>query len=125
MAMTQELLAVVLFVVAIVGIACGVLLALFLLFRDEQQGMKKASQKFLALELEIAFVNRTDIYRQAIKRTFADLYGVSPGTVDVSWTTGKTVVVQCAGKTFLHPILSDPDDDAPEFTCLEEDPAIV
>jgi hypothetical protein len=38
--------------------------------------------------LEIAFVNRTDIYRQAIKRTFADLYGVSPDTVDVSWTTG-------------------------------------
>ena len=80
---------------------------------------------FFALELEIAFVNRTDIYRQAIKRSFADLYGVSPGTVDVSWTTGKTIVVQCAGKTFLHPILGDPDDDAPEFTCLEEDPVIV
>jgi hypothetical protein len=75
--------------------------------------------------LEIAVVNRTDIYRLAIKRTFADLYGVSPDTVDVSWTTGKTIVVQCAGKTFLHPILSDPDDDAPEFTCLEEDPVIV
>jgi hypothetical protein len=65
-------------------------------------------------------VNRTDIYRQAIKRTFADLYGVSPDTVDVSWTTGKTIVVQCAGKTFLHPILSDPDTAAPEFTCLDE-----
>jgi hypothetical protein len=38
---------------------------------------------------------------------------------------GKTIVVQCAGKTFLHPILSDPDDDAPEFTCLDEDPVIV
>ena len=49
--------------------------------------LAEASQKFLALELEVAFVNRTDIYRQAIKRTFADLYGVSPGTVDVSWTT--------------------------------------
>ena len=34
-------------------------------------------------------MNRIDIYRQAIKRTFADLYGVSPDTVDVSWTTGK------------------------------------
>ena len=79
----------------------------------------------IALELEVAFVNRTDVYRQAIKRTFADLYGVSPDTVDVSWTTGKTIVVQCAGKTFLHPILSDPDDDAPEFTCLDEDPVIV
>ena len=80
---------------------------------------------FFALELEIAFVNRTDIYRQAIKRTFADLYGVSPDTVEVSWTTGKIIVAQCAGKTFLHPILSDPDDDAPEFTCLEEAPVIV
>jgi hypothetical protein len=39
--------------------------------------------------------------------------------------TGKTIVVRCAGKTFLHPILSDPDDDAPEFTCLDEDPVII
>jgi hypothetical protein len=31
---------------------------------------EEAGQKFLALELEIAFVNRTDICRQAIKRTF-------------------------------------------------------
>jgi hypothetical protein len=75
--------------------------------------------------LEIAFVNRTDIYRRAIKRTFADLYGVSPDTVDVSWTTGKTIVVHCADKPFIHPILSDPDDEAPEFTCLDEDPIIV
>jgi hypothetical protein len=75
--------------------------------------------------LETAFVNRTDIYRQAIKRTFADHYGVSRGTVDVNWTTGNTIVVQCAGKTFLHPIVSDPDDDAPEFTCLDEDPVII
>jgi hypothetical protein len=77
------------------------------------------------LELEIAFANRTDIYHQAIRRTFANLYGVSPDTVDVSWTTGKTIVVLCAGKTSLHPILSDPDDAASEFTCLEEDPVIV
>jgi hypothetical protein len=61
-------------------------------------------------------VNRTGIYGQAIKRTFADLYGVSPDAVDVSWTTGKTIVVHCAGKTFLHPILSDPDDDAPQLS---------
>ena len=80
---------------------------------------------FLALQLEIVFVNRTEICRRAIKRTFADLYGVSPDTVDVSWTTGKTIVVQCAGKTFLHPILSYPDDDTPKFTCLDEDPVIV
>jgi len=53
---------------------------------------------------------RKDIYRQAIKRAFADVYGVSPATVDVSWTTGKTIVVQCAAKTFLHPILSANND---------------
>jgi len=75
--------------------------------------------------LEVAFVNRADIYRQAIKRTFANLYSVSPDTVEVSWTTGKTIVVECAGKTFLHPILSDPDNDAPQFTCLEEDLVVV
>jgi hypothetical protein len=62
---------------------------------------------------------------QAIKRTFANLYGVSPDTVDVGWTTGKTIVVQCAGKTFVHPIPSDRDDDTPEFACLEEDPVTV
>jgi hypothetical protein len=28
-------------------------------------------------------------------------------------------------QTVLHPILSDPDDDTPEFTCLDEDPVIV
>jgi hypothetical protein len=72
--------------------------------------------------LEIAFVNQTDINRQAIKRTFADLYGVSPDTVDVAWTSDNTIVVQCAGKTFIHLILSDSDDDAPEFLCPDEDP---
>ena len=57
---------------------------------------------------------RKDIYRQAIKRAFADVYGVSPATADVSWTTGKTIVAQCAAKTFLHPILSA-DNDALEL----------
>jgi hypothetical protein len=32
---------------AMVGIALGMLLALFLLFRDEQQGMKKPAKSFL------------------------------------------------------------------------------
>ena len=70
-------------------------------------------------------MNRTDIYRQAIKRTFADLYGVSSDTVDVAGRVARRIGVQCAGETFLHPILSDPDDDTPEFTCLDEDPVIV
>jgi len=26
---------------------------------------------------------------------------------------------------FLHPILNDPDDNAPQFTCPEENPVIV
>ena len=85
----------------------------------------EGSQTFLAFELKVAFVNRSGIYRQAIKRTFADLYGVSPEMVDVGWTSGEIIVVQCAGKTFLHPILSDPDDSAPEFTCVDEDPVVV
>jgi hypothetical protein len=66
-----------------------------------------------------------NVYREAIKRTFADVYGVSPATVEVSWTTSKTIVVLCAGKTFLHPILSEPDNDTPEFTCRDEDPVII
>ena len=41
-------------------------------------------------------MNPTDIYLRAIKRTFADLYGVSPDTVDVSWTSdGETIIVWC------------------------------
>ena len=51
MAITQEHLAAILFVVAMVGIALGMLLALFLLFRDEQQGMKKPAKSFLLSEL--------------------------------------------------------------------------
>jgi hypothetical protein len=75
--------------------------------------------------LEIAFVNRIHIYRQAIKRTFADLYGVSPDAVQVNWTSDDTIVVNCARKTFIHLILSDLDDNAPEFHCPDEDPVVV
>ena len=72
-------------------------------------------------------MNPTDIYRQAIKRTFGAIYGVPPDTVDVTWTrNGETIIVQCAGLTFTHQILSDPDDDAPEFFSNEEEfPVIV
>ena len=34
---------------------------------------------------ELAFMNTSDIYRQAIKRTFANLYSVARQEVDVSW----------------------------------------
>jgi hypothetical protein len=40
LAIAREHLAVILFVVAIVGIAFGVLVALFLLFRNERQGRR-------------------------------------------------------------------------------------
>jgi hypothetical protein len=56
-------------------------------------------------------VKRIDIYRQAIKGTFADLYGVSADTVTVSWTSDDTIVVHCAGKNFIHLILSNSDDN--------------
>ncbi len=68
-------------------------------------------------------MNRTDIYCQSIKRTFANLYGVSPDTVEVSWTSGESITVQCAGKTFLHEILSDPDDDAPSSVAPRKTPS--
>ena len=42
-----ERLAAILFVVAMMGIAFGMLLAVFLLFRDKQQGMKKPAKSFL------------------------------------------------------------------------------
>ena len=47
MSITREHLAVILFVVAIVGIAFGVLIALFLLFCDEQRGVRKPAKQFV------------------------------------------------------------------------------
>jgi hypothetical protein len=44
-------------------------------------------------------MNTTDIYRQAIKRTFADLYSVPRHEVDVSWSKdGDNITVRCADK---------------------------
>ena len=52
---------------------------------------------------DLAFMNTTDIYRQAIKRTFADLYSVARHEVDVSWNKdGDNIAVRCANKTFTH-----------------------
>src|SRR6478736_8964865 len=76
---------------------------------------------------ELAFMNTTDIYRQAIKRTFADLYSVAPHEVDVSWNTdGDNITVRCADKTFTHETIHDDDDDsALEFVSTHEDPVTV
>jgi len=55
-------------------------------------------------------MNAHDIYREAIKRVFANLYGVSPDEVDVSWSSDSdAIIVRCSDKTFTHEILSDDD----------------
>jgi hypothetical protein len=59
-------------------------------------------------------MNTTDIYRQTIKRTFSQLYSVPPSTVDVAWSNqGDTIVVICAGKTFIHLIRAIPTTTRP------------
>ncbi len=71
-------------------------------------------------------MNATDIYRQAIKRTFADLYGVTRHEVDVSWNKdGDNIIVRCADKTFTHEAIHDADDGAFEFVSTHEDPVTV
>ena len=68
----------------------------------------------------------SDIYLRAIKRTFSQLYSVPPSMVEVAWSNeGDTIVVKCAGKTFIHLILSDSNDDAPQFLSINEDPVVV
>ena len=53
-------------------------------------------------------MNRIDIYRQAIKRTFADLYSVARHEIDVSWNKdGDNITVRCADKTFTHETIHD------------------
>ena len=72
-------------------------------------------------------MNPTDIYRRAIKRTFANLYGLSlPDEVDVSWNDeGDTITVQCDGRIFIHEILTDKDDQSPKFVSDHDDPVTV
>jgi hypothetical protein len=71
-------------------------------------------------------MNTTDIYRQAIKRTFADLYSVPRHEIDVSWDKdGDNITVRCADKTFTHEAIQDDDDGALEFISTNEDPVTV
>ena len=71
-------------------------------------------------------MNRTDIYRQAIKRTFADLYSVARHEIDVSWNKdGDNITVRRAGKPFTHETIHDDDDGALEFVSTHEDPVTV
>ena len=47
-------------------------------------------------------MNAHDIYREAIKRVFANLYGVSPDEVDVSWSSDSdAIIVRCSDKRLL------------------------
>ena len=71
-------------------------------------------------------MNAHDIYRKAIKRVFANLYGVSPDEVDVSWSSDSdAIIVRCSDKTFTHEILSDDNDATLEFVSDTEDPVTV
>jgi hypothetical protein len=45
-------------------------------------------------------------FKQAIKRTFADVYQVLPETVDVSWGD-DTITVRCSDHNFTHKIDRD------------------
>ena len=75
---------------------------------------------------ELAFMNTADIYRQAIKRTFADLYSVARHEVDVTWNKdGDNIIVRCADKTFTHETIHYDDDGALEFVSTHEDPVTV
>ena len=70
-------------------------------------------------------MNAHDIYREAIKRVFANLCGVSH-EVDVSWSSDSDVIiVRCTDKTFTHEILSDDNDAMLEFVSDIEDPVTV
>jgi hypothetical protein len=40
-----------------------------------------------------------NVYREAVKRTFADVYQVLPETIDVSWGN-DTITVRCSDHTF-------------------------
>ena len=68
----------------------------------------------------------TDIYREAIKRTFADLYGLTRHEVDVSWNKdGDNITVRCADKIFTHETIHDDDDGTLEFLSIHDDPVTV
>jgi hypothetical protein len=69
-------------------------------------------------------MNANEIYRRAIKRTFAALYGVRPDEVAVTWARDReSNIVQCAGKTFIHKAIDD--NSTLEFVCNHEEPVTI
>jgi len=71
-------------------------------------------------------MNTIDIYCRAIKRTFADFYGVAPDEVDVSWSKDDATS-PCAVRIKPSPTKLSNDDDEPtlEFVGDHEDPVTV
>ena len=65
-------------------------------------------------------MNQTDIYRKAIQRTFAELYGGPADAVDVVWDR-EGITVMCARMIFTHRT----GDDDHEFVSEGEDPITV
>ena len=61
--------------------------------------MKKSAKSFWLSNLEVAFVNRTDIYRQAVKRTFAELLAFHPARWMLD--TAQREAVMAANSTVL------------------------
>ena len=64
-----------------------------------------------------------NVYREAIKRTFADVYQVLPETINVSWGD-DTVTVRCSDHNFTHKIDRD-DETTLEFISDSKDPVTI
>ena len=64
-----------------------------------------------------------NVYREAIKRTFADVYQVLPETIDVSWAD-DAITVRCSDHNFTHKIDRD-DETTLEFISDSEDPVTI
>jgi hypothetical protein len=96
------------------------------MLRNEPGATLIGTQRSVEDVQELAFMNTTDIYRQAIKRTFADYYGVARHEVDVRWNNdGENITVRCADKTFTHETIHNDDDGALEFDSTHEDSVTV
>jgi hypothetical protein len=65
-------------------------------------------------------MNQSDIYRKAIRRTFAELYSVPVATIDIV-VDREGITVQCAGKTFTQQTASEDK----RFVSDDEDPVTV
>jgi hypothetical protein len=64
-----------------------------------------------------------NVYREAIKRTFAEVYQVMPETIDVSWAD-DTITERCSDHTFTHKIDRD-DETTLEFISDSEDSVTI